>query len=195
MVASLLGGRHLATERIERESKPSRHSDVIRLSVPGALEFRDVAVRVVGTACRLLRPASSRSSDEEPSHGRADFSQDEFSTQVVSAFSEAFNNLAIHGYRESPAGADCRIDLEITSEEGSLVVRLRDFGCSFDPSDYMEVPDALPERGMGLFIIRSFMDEVIYASGPPHVLTLKKRWPGASTASMELDPSLGEQPR
>jgi hypothetical protein len=47
---------------------------------------------------------------------------------------------------------------------------------------------------MGLFIIRSFMDEVAYAAGPPNLLTLKKRWPTGATSVIDADPSLGRQP-
>lgn len=163
--------------------------DEIRLSVPGALEFRDVAVRVVGTACRLMRPHGDTGGSAHDAHdgspGRADFSHDEFSTQVVSAFSEAFNNLAIHGYRAFPSGPERRIELEIASVDGSFVVRLRDFAAPYDPGSYQELPDELPERGMGLFIIRSFMDEITYTSGPPNVLTLKKRWPAPPDAADE----------
>jgi serine/threonine-protein kinase RsbW len=34
--------------------------------------------------------------------------------------------------------------------------------------------DALPESGLGLFIMRSFMDKVIYTAGAPNVLSLTK---------------------
>ena len=184
----------LSTER-DAELFRAGADDRIRLSVPGTLAFRDVAVRVVGTACRLLRPSGSGPAQEgEPGPGRADFSHDEFSTQVVSAFSEAFNNVAIHGYRDAKPDGNRRIDLEIASEGECFVVCLRDFGGVFDPGGYLEVPDELPERGMGLFIIRSFMDEVAYAAGPPNLLTLKKRWPAPATSVIDADPSLVRQP-
>jgi serine/threonine-protein kinase RsbW len=102
---------------------------------------------------------------------------DPFSMAVLSAFSEAFNNLALHGYRDMPRGT---IDIEVRSEgstaEGALYIRLADTGRVFDPSQYVEPPDELPERGMGLFIMRGFLDEMRYEAGPPNVLTLVKRW-------------------
>ncbi len=167
-------------------------SDRILLSVPGALEFRDVAVRVVGAACKLLGPRGGSSPDlaeREPSardpnpgaehaavHAGAEL-VDPFSMAVLSAFSEAFNNLALHGYRGMPRGT---IDVEVRSEgtrhEGALYIRLTDTGRVFDPSQYVEPPDELPERGMGLFIMRGFLDELRYEAGPPNVLTLVKRW-------------------
>lgn len=157
---------------------------MITLSVPGALEYRDVAVRVVGAACKLFGPGSpTRSersgleappqSEEKPRNELAD----EFVMQVVSAFSEAFNNLALHGYG---AGCQGRIDIAVFPEAQSdggaaVVVEITDTGAAFDPSEYLKLPDELPERGMGLFIIRSFIDEIRYKSGPPHTLTLVKR--------------------
>jgi serine/threonine-protein kinase RsbW len=150
--------------------------------VPGSLEFRDVAVRVVGTACRLLRPVGSKGGTADRQEiARGDFTHDEFATQVVSAFSEAYNNLAIHGYRSFPQGPDRRIELEIASRDGAFVVTLRDFAAPYDPGSYSELPDELPERGMGLYIIRSFMDAIEYVAGPPNVLTLVKRWPGPAS--------------
>jgi len=107
---------------------------------------------------------------------------DEFVMQVVSAFSEAFNNLALHGYKGASLG---RIDIAIyphgedrrpDGAVGELVLEITDTGEAFDPAQYLELPDELPERGMGLFIIRSFMDEIRYVKGPPHTLTLVKRW-------------------
>lgn len=157
---------------------------MITLSVPGALEYRDVAVRVVGAACKLFGPGnaarSERNGAEAPPQSeekpRSELA-DEFVMQVVSAFSEAFNNLALHGYGTSRQG---RIDIAVFPEPQSdggaaVVVEITDTGSAFDPSEYLKVPEELPERGMGLFIIRSFIDEIRYKSGPPHTLTLVKR--------------------
>ncbi len=142
---------------------------MIRLSVPGTLIYRDVAVRVVGSAARILRADASQ---REAPHG-SDLA-DEFASQIVSAFGEAFNNLVIHGYRDMPAG---RVDIEARCVGGVFELELRDHGRSFDPSSHQELPDALPEGGMGLFIMRSFVDELRYEMGPPNVLTMIKRIP------------------
>jgi serine/threonine-protein kinase RsbW len=155
----------------------------IRLSIPGALAYRDVAVRVVGTACRLLKPRAG-TSDSPPAgaasggeSGRADFANDEFAMQVVSAFGEAYNNVTIHGYADGPAAGHAqRIDLLLRAEDDVLVVEMTDWGKTHDPASYATPPDELPERGMGLFIMRSCMDEIAYVSGPPNTLILKKRW-------------------
>jgi serine/threonine-protein kinase RsbW len=68
------------------------------------------------------------------------------------------------------------VDIEIESDEDGIVIRLMDTGQSFDPAS-LEAPsfEDLPESGMGLFIIKSFMDEVGYCPGSPNVLRLVKR--------------------
>jgi len=140
---------------------------VIRLRVPGLLKYRDLAVRTVAAVCKLAYD------ERGPGSRRPGTNFDE---EVVSAFGEAFNNIAIHGYRGGPPG---EVDIEIESDEGGIVIRLMDTGSSFDPN-CVAVPDMadLPESGMGLFIITSFMDEVDYRPGRPNVLRLVKRREG-----------------
>lgn len=150
---------------------------MIRLSVPGTLTFRDVAIRVVASACKLLRSPVEPldGSDADPSGGaQLAAAAEDFDSQVVSAFGEAFNNIAIHGYRGLPPG---QVHVEIDAEGDDLVIRMRDDGASFHFPDHVAAPEDLPERGMGLFIIRSFMDRVDYRPGPPNELSMKKRWP------------------
>jgi serine/threonine-protein kinase RsbW len=112
---------------------------------------------------------------------------DEFEAQVVSAFSEAFNNIVLHGYDGSAPGD---IEVEIEPLPDGILIRIADTGTAFDPLD---VPppslDRLPESGMGVFIIRSFMDAVQYVPGRPperrNVLSLFKRARGAEPQRME----------
>jgi anti-sigma regulatory factor (Ser/Thr protein kinase) len=138
---------------------------VIRLSVPGTLEYRDVAMRVVSAASKLVRPGRRGT---------------KFDAEVVSAFGEAFNNIAIHGYVDEPG----EVEVEIELEDDGIQLRITDRGRSFDP---LEVPepelDDLPERGMGLFIIRSFVDRMVYTPGDPNVLELEKRCPAVEADS------------
>ena len=118
--------------------------------------------------------------------------------QVVSAVGEAFNNIVLHGYaaRRAPARQAPErqvreqqvreqigsIDLRIQTRRGHLRIELRDWGSGFDPT---EVPppsfDTLPESGLGLFIMRSFM-EMAYRTGRPNLLTLSKRYVERSSA-------------
>jgi serine/threonine-protein kinase RsbW len=146
---------------------------VISLTVPGSLQYRDVAVRVVGAACKLFSRGASDSTPPGLSAGN-DLA-DEMVSQVVSAFSEAFNNLALHGYKGvTPGNIEIRVDLVNDGDVAVIVVEMKDTGHVFDPAQHMDLPEELPERGMGLFIIRSFMDDVGYVAGPPNVLTLRK---------------------
>jgi serine/threonine-protein kinase RsbW len=135
--------------------------NVIRLRVPGALKYRDLAVRAVAAACKLV------------GHRADGMSRREFDDQVISAFGEAFNNAAIHCYSGRQPG-DVEIEMDVGNE--SITIRMLDYGNSFD-IDHVPEPDLdnLPESGMGIFIIKSFMDEVSYTAGAPNVLSMVKR--------------------
>ncbi len=134
----------------------------IRLEVPGVLGHRDLVLRTVSAACKLL---AIEVGIKRPAAGK-------FSAHVVSAVGEAFNNIALHGYRGREPDI---IRLDLTLTEGAFRVDIQDFGNSFDP-DSAQTPDldALPESGLGVFIIRSFMDEVTYTPGSPNTLSLVK---------------------
>lgn len=136
---------------------------MIRLRVPGMLKYRDLAVRTVAAVCKLAYD------DRGPEARKPGPNFDE---EVVSAFGEAFNNIAIHGYKGRPPG-DVEIEMHLTNDR--LVIRLIDYGLSFDINAVKE-PDlaALPENGLGIFIIKSFMDAVAYTPGQPNVLSMTK---------------------
>jgi serine/threonine-protein kinase RsbW len=147
---------------------------MITLTVPGTLRYRQLVLRVVESSCKLVRSHVR----EEQAPARSYFDH-----EVVSAFSEAFNNVAMHGYRDLTG----EVRVEIEPEDDGITIRLLDTGRAFDPHEIGKPPrDALPESGMGLFIIHSFMDRVSYRPGdPPHtpnLLVLHKRLRrGAST--------------
>jgi serine/threonine-protein kinase RsbW len=134
---------------------------MIRLRVPGSLGHRELALRLVHAACGLCGAG-------RPRHG-------DFEAQVLSAFGEAFNNVAIHGFRDLPVGD---VEIEIDPREAGIHIRMSDFGASFDLA---QVPapdlDSLPESGLGIYIMRSFMDDVTYQPGRPNVLSLTKSLP------------------
>lgn len=144
----------------------------IRLSVPGTLAYRSLAVRVVAEAARLVSQSMPRNPDDPSA---IDVTHP-FDVAVVSAFMEIFNNLVRHAYD----GTDGRIDLAITHSPDELVIELVDQGKPFDPREVAELPDepdpdALPEGGMGIHIARSMLDAVSYQPGPPNRWRLVKR--------------------
>jgi serine/threonine-protein kinase RsbW len=153
--------------------------DMVRLSVPGALQYRDLVLRVVASFCRLARPSAP--TKQEASRAP----HDDFDDKVVSAVGEAFNNVAIHGYRDRPPG---NVELELQILGDGVEIRLMDTGSGFDPSlEATPNLSSLPESHMGLFIIRSCVDSVSYLRGSPpsvpNVLTLTKHFaktPGAA---------------
>ncbi len=156
----------------------------IRLSVPGMLRYRPIAVRVVAEASRLV----SCSAPADPRDPRIDplalDVRHPFDTAVVSAFMEIFNNIAIHAYQRRGGGT---IDLEITPTADSLLIEVKDSGRAFDLDNVVPLPteldaDALPEGGMGIHIAKTMLDDMTYEPGPPNLWRLYKRLPPAQIA-------------
>ena len=132
---------------------------MIRIELLGSLSHRDVALRAVSASCKLVtsRPFGPVWND--------------FQMEVVSAFGEAFNNVVQHGYRGNSEGL---IQIDVRIAPGRIDIDLSDWGTAFDPKA-VPVPDldGLPENGLGLYIMQSFMD-ISYRPGQPNILTLSK---------------------
>lgn len=133
--------------------------DEFRFQLPARLEFRDAARSFLEYLCDKLSAEDRISS--ETGH------------QVVSAFVEAFNNAVVHAYRGLPPGT---VEVQMNVRPRDIEVRIIDYGHTFEFESVAE-PDleALPEGGLGLFIIRQFMDDVRYeADRGRNVLTMSK---------------------
>lgn len=155
------------------ESRPQR----FRFELPGRLEFRDAARAFLAHVCAHLEHEGQLPADA--------------GHRVISAFVEAFNNCVIHAY-DGMAPGPVEVELDVGAD--ALHVRVIDHGQAFSPD---EVPRpnlaSLPEGGLGLFIIRNFMDQVSYdREDARNVLTMVKRFdaggadadaPGSDNAS------------
>jgi anti-sigma regulatory factor (Ser/Thr protein kinase) len=155
-------------------------SDVrtIELRVPGLLQFRDVALRVVMEACKLVGKAGAAAHADKsgpapgiriPLSSSYDF-HDQFTMEFTSAFSEIYNNIPIHAYEGKGKGT---IECTIHIGADHLMVDVVDTGKSFD-IDTVPLPDDLPMSGMGIHIARTMLDELEYVAGPPNRWRLVK---------------------
>jgi anti-sigma regulatory factor (Ser/Thr protein kinase) len=132
----------------------------IHLQLGGRLQDRNVALRAVAEACKVVAPQPRGSAWTR------------FRSQVLSAVGEGFNNVVLHGKVDPRDGS---IDLRIRTRRGYIRVELRDWGPGFDPSRVRPpVIESLPESGLGLHIMQSFM-AMSYKTGRPNLLTLSKR--------------------
>jgi serine/threonine-protein kinase RsbW len=131
----------------------------IRIEMVGRLQHRDLVLRSVAAACKLVNARTDNAA------------WNDFRTQVVTAVGEAFNNVVLHSYEGRDEGI---VEIEIQTRPDHICVELRDWGESFDPG---AVPspdfDSLPESGLGIFIIKSLMN-IHYTPGHPNVLSLSK---------------------
>jgi serine/threonine-protein kinase RsbW len=133
---------------------------MILLRVPGAIAYRDLAIRFVAGACHhVIHPRSL----VDPG----------FDHHVVSAFGEAFNNVAHHAYADQPVGD---LDVEVEFDRFRFTIRITHGGATFDLST-QPISDlgTISESALSVFILTSFMDEVRYRDGVPNVLTMTKR--------------------
>jgi hypothetical protein len=156
----------------------------IRLTVPGTLRYRDMAVRVVAEAARLV----SRSAQRDPKNPLDHDVRDPFDTAIVSAFAEIYNNVAIHAYKRAGGGT---IEIAVTPLETELVIEIKDTGSPFNIDQVAPLPtdldaDSLPEGGMGIHIAKTMLDEVTYEPGPPNLWRLCKRLPGGAIANTRI---------
>jgi serine/threonine-protein kinase RsbW len=96
------------------------------------------------------------------------------------AVGEALNNAIEHGCPS--IGGDEMVTLRCELEEDTLVIIVSDCGDGFDPATAMrQHPDGmmtLSERGLGMLLMESLMDEVDFSSSPgdgTQVRMLKRR--------------------
>lgn len=105
------------------------------------------------------------------------FSDDEI-FDIELALNEAIANVIEHAYRGDENGkVDIKVVLDRVKEQ--LEIKIRDYGRKTDPEKFKsrDLTD-LREGGLGLFLMRNLMDEVIYNSSlkdGTEVLLRKKR--------------------
>jgi serine/threonine-protein kinase RsbW len=135
---------------------PPEPSTRVALKFKASLEHRPLAIDLVSTLISHVEGADRS-----------------FRHEMVTAFGEAFNNIVIHGYRGQEVGM---LEVEVELCAGKMTLTLMDTG---NPVDFegLSAPDldSLPEGGMGVFMIRALVDEVVYRGGAPNVLSLTKR--------------------
>ena len=139
-----------------------------RFELPARLEYRDAARAFLAHICDQLIRANRLPS--------------EVALRVVSAFVEGFNNAVIHGHEDVRSGP-IQVGMEVADTH--LEVRITGHGRPFAPEQVPEPDlDALPEGGLGLFIMRNFMDQVRYErNGDMNVLIMTKQIDRAESPS------------
>ena len=139
-------------------SDPGEEAAVTRVAfrLKASLAHRSLAIDLVSTLVQHVKTADR-----------------EFRNAIVTAFGEAFNNVVIHGYR---GRTDGMLDVEAELGADHMTLRLIDDGAQADLSGVKPPKlDTLPEGGLGIFMIHALVDEVVYNSGTPNVLSLTKR--------------------
>lgn len=92
---------------------------------------------------------------------------------VEMAVREAITNAIVHGNREDEAKA---VEVTFNCLEHELEIEVRDQGKGFDPADVPNPTDPaniLKTSGRGIFLIRSFMDDVEWLMRPDGGTTVR----------------------
>ena len=130
---------------------PHTHPLSIRLEFTSAYDMLDVLQTVSDHACKAI------GLDEDSIHW------------VSVAVRESAANAIKHGNRNDPSK---KVYVEFDGQSGTvpeMSIRIRDEGEGFDPEDVADplAPENLLKgSGRGIFLIRSFMDEMVLQRAP-----------------------------
>ena len=133
----------------------SKEAEIINLDLPAGVEY----IKMVRLLTSLVAKSIGFSEDVEE--------------DINIAVSEACINTARHAYKNTCDVASCsftkRMHIRYLRYSKKLVVVVKDFGRGFDPcfvQQYVKRKDAeAPEKiGLGIFLIKTLMDEVEYDS-------------------------------
>lgn len=130
----------MASKKPNRKKENSLGAHSVELRIPGRPEFVSVArLTLSGIASRM------------------DFPYECIEDMKV-ALAEACNNAIQHAYGNGKAGED--VVVRFTLSQKQLVIEVEDAGCGFDAKKDIKPPDVTKEGGLGLFLIRSLVDEL-----------------------------------
>ena len=99
-------------------------------------------------------------------------------TEISVAVEEIFVNIALYAYHPGPGRA--RVRVEVSEDPAVVTVTFLDRGVPYDPLAKEDPDLSLPASdrkigGLGIFMTKQFMDDVIYEyRDGQNVLTLKK---------------------
>ncbi len=149
-----------------RSDRPASAAEAFDQAPVSVLSVR---VPAVPDRLRLVRTAVSEAS-------RLAGCSDPVVRDVTLAVDEACQNIIRHAYKDIPDG---EMVVEIVREGGKLVIFLKDFAPTIDPSTVRprNLEDIRP-GGLGTHLIREIMDEVVFLDPPSaggNVLRLAKR--------------------
>ena len=129
-----------------------RTHDRVVLAVPGRAQYLDLIRKVVTDVVQ-----------------RMGFGEED-AAKIEMAVDEACTNVMEHGYEDGMAafGAPGPIDLKLTIEADRIVITIRDAArpfspAEFEPTDLQTYFATGDGRGLGIYIMKTFMDEVVHS--------------------------------
>lgn len=146
-----MGRRNVMTKQVSTKWR-TVEAELINVELPAKTEYLVIARSVTSNICKRM--------------GFAEQAQDD----VITAVAEAYINASKHAYPNNGKQIK-RVSIRYLLYEEKLAVVVKDFGRGFDPCFvqlYTRRGDAeRPDRvGLGIFLIKTLMDEVEYDSSP-----------------------------
>ncbi len=131
----------MSAKKENRKKELSSAAPVVELRIPGQPEFVSVArLTLAGIASRM------------------DFPYERIEDMKV-ALAEACNNAIQHAYKNGLAPQK-EVVVRFTMHAKNLTMEVEDQGSGFDSKKEIQQPDVTREGGLGLFLIRSLVDEL-----------------------------------
>ena len=92
--------------------------------------------------------------------------------EIVLCVNEAMANITRHAYH---GATDRPIQLDAEFSDGTVRIRLRDWGCGEAPPSWLPPKDPLQPGGVGMVCLRRLMDSVRYEPQPDGMLLILER--------------------
>ena len=103
----------------------------------------------------------------------------DFAKKTAIVFDEILSNIAKYAYKGEKKNIEVGCDYD--EKNKTLTFKFEDFGTEFNPLEVKEADttasaDDRPIGGLGIFIVKNFMDDVVYErKNDKNILTLKKK--------------------
>lgn len=146
-----MGGKNAMEKQVSTKRR-AVEAELINIELPAKTEYLAIARSVTSLVCKRMGFSAQKEDD------------------IEIAVAEAYINVVRHAYSRNHRQIN-RTSIRYLLYQEKLAIVVKDFGKGFDPCFvqlYVRRNDAeRPERvGLGIFLIKTLMDEVEYDSSP-----------------------------
>ena len=122
-----------------------RKERVVEIYIPSELGYEKIAISAASAVAQRMNFSEARIED------------------LKTAVGEAVTNAIEHG---NQLNVDVKVLITLTIQDNALALNVVDHGCRPIPVGAVELADRPDHRGLGMFLIKSLMDEVEVVAAP-----------------------------